>query len=90
MPTLANRTKTIQVFNIPCRAGCDGTACLCSIVATSRVVEDKDGTRGILEAEKRIPGSVTFLGGEKKEVPAFVVASPEVKRAIDRGALRLL
>lgn len=90
MPTIANRTKQVQIFNIPCREGCDGTACLCSVITIERMAESPDGTRGVQVLEKRIPGSVTFLAGEKKEVPVYVAASRDVKRAIDRGALRLL
>lgn len=90
MTTIASRTKHVQVFNIPCRKDCDGEDCLCSVITTERMVTAPDGTRGIEVAEKRIPGSVTFLAGEKKEVPEYVASARDVKRAIDRGALRLL
>ncbi len=90
MPTIANRTKQIQVFNIPCRAGCDGKDCLCTVVTSRQIQVDKEGTRGVRVLDRRIPGSVTFLTGEKKEVSNFVATSPAVKSAIDRGALRLL
>ena len=91
MPTLKNRTKQIQVFNIPCQPGCaGGEGKLCSTVEQRFMTEAEDGTRGVRVTEKHLPGSVTFLAGEKKEVPAFVAAAPDVKTAIDRGTLRLL
>jgi hypothetical protein len=91
MPTLSNRTKQIQVFNIPCEPGCTGGAGkLCSTVEQRFMVEARDGTRGVKVTEKHLPGSVTFLAGEKKDVPASVAAAPDIKTAIDRGTLRLL
>jgi len=90
MPKIANRTKQIQVFNVPCRIGCNGEGCLCTEVTIQLAAVDADGTRGVRVIDRRLPGSVTFLAGENREVPAFVASSPDVKRAIDRGALRLL
>jgi hypothetical protein len=91
MPTLQNRTKQIQVFNVACPPGCTGGPnTLCTTVEQRFIEEANDGTRGVRVTEKHLPGSVTFLAGEKKEVSASVVAAPVIKRAIDRGTLRLL
>lgn len=91
MPTLHNRSKHYQVFNIPCAPGCaGGEGKLCQTIEQRFAVEAKDGTRGIEVTQKHLPGSVTLLAGEKKEVPDFVAKAPDVKRAIDRGTLRLL
>lgn len=91
MPTIHNRSKQVQVFNLPCPKDCAGdTPHGCKIIETQQMAETPDGTRGIRIAQKHITGSVTFLAGEKKEVPDTVAESPHVKRALDRGTLRLL
>ncbi len=90
MPTIANRTRGVLVCNIPCSPGCTRKDCLCTRSTMQLAEVDKEGTKGIREVEKHVPGSVTFLSLEKKEVPQFVADAPDVKRAIDRGALRLL
>lgn len=88
--TVSNRTKKIQVFNIPCRPDCDGSECFCSVQEMRTVEETPDGTRGVRVTHKRIPGSVTLLAGEKRDLPLRVLDAADVKRAIDRGDLRLL
>ncbi len=90
MAKLENRTRQILVFNIPCPPGCGGADKLCTRIEQSFTEEAADGTRGIRIREKHLPGSITILAGKKLNVPAFVLAAPDVKRAIDRGTLRLL
>lgn len=85
-----NRTKKIQVFNLPCSPDCAGNGPFCSSTEQRTIEEAKDGTRGVRVVQKHIAGSFTFLAGEKKAVPLQVLAAPDVKRAIDRGDLRLL
>lgn len=90
MKTVVNRTKKIQVYNIPCPPDCDGKECLCTVQEMRSIQDAKDGERGIRVFDKRLPGSITFLAGEKKNLKAHFLTAPDVKRAIDRGDLRLL
>ncbi len=90
MPKLSNRTRVIQVLNIPCRPGCDGTGCLCSNVVTQLLEELPDGTKGTRVIERRLPGSVTILAKSEVEVPAWVAQSQVVKQAVAQGRLRLV
>lgn len=87
---LMNRTKVIQVLNIPCRAGCDGADCLCQNVTTTLNVTDKDGTKGKKVLERRLAGSITILAGQKLEVPDWVAESAPVKDAVAKNVLRLV
>ncbi len=90
MPQIQNRTKAIQQLNIPCRAGCDGTGCLCSEVVTALQEELEDGTKGTRVLSRKLAGSLVFLGSETKDVPSWVAESGPVKAAIARGRLRLI
>lgn len=92
MVTLTNREKRMQVFNIPCRkprGECPGDD-FCQRVETQLVAETQDGVSGTRTVSRRLPGSITLLAGAVAVVPGWVASSPEVKAALDRGALRLL
>lgn len=88
---LHNRTKTAKTYNIPCRPGCTGAECLCQLVTTQLHVELDDGTKGIKEVERRLPGSVTILAGEKSSsLPSWVGESKYVKAALARREVVLV
>lgn len=91
MVTMKSRTKTAQVFNLPCPGDCKpGETCFCNTIRTELREELPDGTKGVRVLERRLPGSVTFLAGETKELPDWVARCPDVKGALDRGSLRLI
>lgn len=90
MPILHNRSKTIITLNVPCRAGCDGTNCFCSTTELRLATESADGTRGVREETKKLPGSITIPAGQRVDVPEWVVETPDVKRAVARRDLRLV
>lgn len=88
---IINRTKTIQVFNIPCRPNCDGTDCFCSQVQTHLNVQDKDGTSGRKILDRRLPGSLTLLASETKtKMPDWVGETAPIKDAVAKNILRLV
>lgn len=90
MRTLANPTRTIQVLNVPCREGCDGTECLCTVVVTQLQDELEDGTKGVRVVERRLSGSVTILAKGDIQVPDWLAQSAVVKQAVALGRLRLI
>jgi hypothetical protein len=88
---VTNTSRMIQEFNIPCATRpCDGSGCLCSEVVARRPHVAADGTVGILEERKRIPGSVTILAGATVEIPDWAAESPDVQAAVARRAVRLV
>lgn len=91
MLTLINRTKTILVLNLsPCPGSGDCGACYCSTVERQERVELPDGSKGFRVSKQRLAGSLTLLAGESCAAPDWVAKCVEVKRALDRGALRLV
>jgi hypothetical protein len=106
MAQLKNRTKTAQTLNIPCKESCAkaqkkdddgkegadaGKDCICSLQHYSRTVTDADGVTGVLEEDRRLPGSITVLAGkEPTEVPDWVAESDVVKAAIANGQLEVV
>ena len=91
MITLVNRSKTAQVFNLsPCPGSGTCGPCYCSTVVQSTPVELPDGSRGMKQTQKRLVGSLTLLAGEQCAVPDWVAQCTEIKRALDRGAIRLI
>lgn len=92
MVSLKNTEKRYQVFNLPCPVKpCDGSCGKCELITQRFPEELDDGKVGIRETEKRIPGSMTLLAGETaKGLPDWVASCPEVKAALDRGALKLI
>jgi hypothetical protein len=91
MLNLINRTKTLLVLNLsPCPGSDDCGTCYCSTITHQEPVEFPDGTKGIRQTKRRLPGSLTLLAGESCTAPDWVGRCSEVKRALDRGALRLI
>lgn len=90
MLTLTNRTRQIKVYNLAHEVCCSAEECHCQTVTTQIHTELEDGTRGLQVLERKLAGSLTLLAGEAKVVPNSVRFLPEVKRDLDRGALRLV
>lgn len=82
--------RTIFTLTVPCREGCDGKDCLCTSQVFRRPVDDGNGNRGVEEVERRVPGSITFLAGEKTAVPAWLLEREAFKTAVAQGRLRLV
>ena len=91
MIKLINRTKTLLVLNLsPCPGYGDCGTCYCSTVTNQEPVEFPDGTKGIRQTKRRLPGSLTLLAGESCVVPDWVGLCSEVKRALDLGTIKLV
>lgn len=89
MVTLINREKRMQVFNLPAPADVEDT--LSKTIEQRTIEEYEEGKKGVKVTEHRVPGSLTLLVGEKKVgLPDWVKTCPEVKAALDRGAIKLI
>lgn len=89
-PKLLNRSKTIQVFNLPHAEFCGQGACICTKKMLELSVLLPDGTRGRREEPRLISESLTLLAGETKEVDERVLQVGSVKTALAKGTLRLV
>lgn len=89
MVTLINKEKHIQVFNLPAPAGVEDP--FGSDIEVRTIEDMGDGHRGVKLGQQHIPGSITLLAGCKSDpLPDWVVSCPEVKAALDRGAIKLI
>lgn len=90
--TLENRLHQMQVFNLVHDAYCRGRVCACSKVTV--VVTDENprtGERALRRVPKKVPGALTLLAREVRSgLPASVLAVPDVRAAIVRGALKVV
>jgi hypothetical protein len=90
--TLENRLRQMQVFNLAHDAYCRGRECACSEVTV--VVTDENprtGERAPKRVPKKVPAALTLLAREVRDgLPDAVLRAPEVRAAIDRGALRVV
>jgi hypothetical protein len=91
MITLLNTTKVAKTYNIPCSPQCNnGEGCLCTEVTTKLADDLPDGTRGIKEVTRRLPGSVTIRAGVKRTFEDWVAEAPAIQRALTAKHLRLV
>lgn len=91
MIKLSNRTKQIQVFNLPHAYRCSETWCFCTPTELRLVEALPDGSTGVRVVGRQICSSLTLLAGETSgELPVEVARAPEVKAALDRQVLRLI
>lgn len=98
--TLKNTTKRMLVFNLPrehvpeaaqrvpvARASHDVTPVHGKKDAPS---SDTAGKRSVAVRQETVSGSVTFLAGETKTLPASVLLAPEVKKALSASPAKLV
>jgi hypothetical protein len=92
MVTLRNGSRRIQVFNLPHEQYCADDECYCETrEQQQRILDPQTGDYGMASLEKRIPGSITFLGGETKgDLPDSILACPDIKAALARTEDRLI
>lgn len=91
MIKLANREKRMQVFNLPKPEDAPKDEFPGQSTTLLLQTELEDGMRGKRIIEKHINDSLTILAGETVEnLPDWVASCPEVKAALDRGALKLI
>lgn len=92
MATLKNTKKFAQTFNLVAPAEHREAGDFAYQEVTTQVTEDMgDGKFGVRVVERKLPSSLTLLGGETREgLPEWVKACPEVKAALSRGTLRLV
>jgi hypothetical protein len=91
--TLENRGRQMQVFNLPHELYCEKAGrCGCAEEIVNTWVEDvATGERSLRSTIKRIPASLTLLAREKHPgLAEAVLEVPEVQRAIELGAVRVL
>lgn len=91
--TLENREGLIQVFNLPHERYCAAIdACTCRDQTVTTMVENPaTGDRTTRTVTRRLPASVTLLAGDRwAGQPAEVLRIPEIQRAVERGALRVV
>jgi hypothetical protein len=90
--TLENRLRQMQVFNLVHDPYCRGRECSCSEVTV--VVTDENprtGERAPRRVPRKVPTALTLLAREvRKGLPDVVLRVPDVRAAIDRGALRVV
>ncbi|WP_428264544.1 hypothetical protein [Haliangium sp.] len=91
--TLENRERRMQVFNLPHDIYCEAVEyCACAATDVTTLLEDaRTGERMARTATRRIPASITLLARESRRgLPEAVLRIPEIRRAVDRRALRVL
>ena len=90
--TLENCLRQMQVFNLVHDPYCRGRECSCSEVTV--VVTDENprtGERAPRRVPRKVPTALTLLAREvKKGLPDVVLRVPDVRAAIERGALRVV
>ncbi len=86
MATLKNRSRRMQVFNLPHEQYCAGGECHCEEKQQmERVHDPESGEIGMRQTDKLICASITFLGGETKaDLPDEILDCPEIKVALRR------
>jgi hypothetical protein len=85
---IKNATRTEKTYSLPHESYCKTGPCTCTDKTLPMREHLPDGSSGVREVPRRICSSVTFLGGEVKEVDDRTRLVPEVKAALDRGDLR--
>ncbi len=89
MLTVKNKSKQLFTVNLPVGLDYEGHAAFAPTQRTFALqAVTPDGTVGVREVEKTLPGSLTWLAGEvKTKLPVALALIPEFKAACDSGVL---
>ena len=90
---LKNTQRRMQVFNLRHDVYCEPSgSCGCREQTITTVEESPmTGERRPRSLKRKVPASLTLLALEKRDgMHEAVLKLPEVKRAVDRGELRVL
>ena len=90
---LKNKERRMQVYNLPHDIYCQAVGeCSCQEKTVTTIAENPlTGDRMPKPVRKKLAGSLTLLALEKRDgLHEAVLEIPEVKRAVERGRLKVL